>query len=384
MGEILILITLFIRWLCKKIKIFPFILGTTFFILSIIIFVKYKDEYYCKDWDKGLNDTYINNDLSIYPCKIAIPKEKCLIGIIGPILDVSQFAQIKCEVRKEKEKTLLKSYSNLNSKKEVKRIGYPITLGKDDEINGRPTLYAETLYNFVKENMIDMDDENQLNKLEDYQKPEVIVDFNNDPYGKIEININYKEKLAQKRKSLEKKNTSNVLFLFIDNLSRVHFYRQYKKTMKFLKQFLKYEGYSNGKSKEQKYHGFEFLKYQKFDGATVQNAMPMFSGVYLNKNNIMVSILRDFKNNGYITCNVQDVCHKELMHITPFDNYFYVEFDHEYAATNCEPNIYNPGYGIFSGENGVFRKCLYGKESFDYALEYGKNFGPHIKIIKDF
>ena len=75
--------------------------------------------------------------------------------------------------------------------------------------------------------------------------------------------------------------------------------------MKFGKQFLKYEGYSNGKSKEQKYHGFEFLKYQKFDGATVQNAMPMFSGVYLNKNNIMVSILRDFKNNGYITCNVQ-------------------------------------------------------------------------------
>ena len=36
---------------------------------------------------------------------------------------------------KEKEKTLLKSYSNLNSKKDVKRIGYPITLGKDDEIN---------------------------------------------------------------------------------------------------------------------------------------------------------------------------------------------------------------------------------------------------------
>ena len=48
-----------------------------------------------------------------------------------------------------------------------------------------------------------MDDENQLNKLEDYQKPEVIVDFNDDPYGKIKININYKEKLAQKRKKLD-------------------------------------------------------------------------------------------------------------------------------------------------------------------------------------
>ena len=384
MGEIIILIILFIRWLCKKIKIFQVILGIAFFILSIIVFVKYKDEYYCKDWDKGLNDTYINNDLSIYPCKINIPKEKCLIGIIGPILDLSKLAKIKCEDRKEKEKTLLKSYSNLNSKNEVKRIGYPITIGKEDEINGRPTLYAETLYKFVKENLVDMDDEIQLNKLEDYQKPEVIVNFNDDPYGKIEININYKEKLAQKRKLLEKENASNVLFLFIDNLSRVHFYRQYKKTMQFLKQFLKYEGYSNEKSKEQKYHGFEFLKYQKFNGATVQNATPMFSGVYLDKNNKMISIIRDFKNNGYITCNVQDVCHKELMHINPLKKYYYVEFDHEYAATNCEPNIYNPGYGIFSGENGVFRKCLYGKESFEYALEYGKKFWSTYKNNKRF
>ena len=44
----------------------------------------------------------------------------------------------------------------------------------------------------------------------------------------------------------------------------------------------------------------------------------MFSGVYLDKNNYMINIVKDFKNNGYISYNVQDVCHKELMSIKPF------------------------------------------------------------------
>ena len=35
------------------------------------------------------------------------------------------------------------------------------------------------------------------------------------------------------------------------------------------------------------------------------------------------------------------------MSIVPLENYTYVEFDHEYAAVNCEPNVYKPGYGLF-------------------------------------
>ena len=229
-----------------------------------------------------------------------------------------------------------------------------------------------------------MDDKEQLNKLDEDQRPEVIADFSNISYGKLEINVNYKDKLSKKRKLLEKEDSNNVLFLFMDNLSRVHFYRQYKRTKEFLKQFFAYKGYSNEIDKEQKYHGFEFLKFQKFDGATLQNALPMFSGVYFDSRKIMISIFKDFKKNGYINCNVQDICHKELMSIGPLENYTYIEFDHEYAAVNCEPNVYKPGYGLFNGDNSVFRKCLYGKESFDYALEYGKKFWIAYKGNKRF
>lgn len=110
----------------------------------------------------------------------------------------------------------------------------------------------------------------------------------------------------------------------------------------------------------------------------------MFSGVYYKNYNTMVNIVKDFKNKGYITCNVQDTCHKELMSIEALRGYTYIEFDHEYAATNCEPNVYKPGYGLFNGDNSVYRKCLYGKESFSYALDYGKKFWSTYKDNKRF
>ena len=384
-GEILILFVFLNKCLIQKKKYFLISLNLlAFLIISIITIIKNKDEYYCKDWDKGLNNTYINNDPSLYPCKINIPKEKCFISILGPLFDFSKILNIKCEKRSIKEKDILIRDSNLKNKNRVKRIGYPITIGKEEEINRKPTLYSETLYKFVKNNLIDMDDKEQLEKLDESQKPEVFVDFSNSPYGKIEIMINHKKQLSNKRKLLENHNSNNVLFLFMDNLSRVQFYRQYKKTKEFLKKFLNFEGYTNEIEKNQKYHGFEFLKYQKFDGATLQNSLPMFSGVYFNYRNTMINIVKDFKKNGYITCNVQDTCHKELMSIAPLINYYYIEFDHEFSATNCEPNVYRPGYGLIHGDNSIFRKCLYGKESFDYALEYGKKFWSIYKNNKRF
>ena len=386
-GEIFILIILLFYILFKyKKKILLFSNLSIFISFTLICIYKNKDSFFCKDWDKGLNNTYIDNNSSIYPCKMLIPKSKCLINIVRPFLDASKILGIKCEKRRETEKYLLKNFFNLTNNNNIKRIGYPITIGKDPEIVGKPAMYQDTLLEFVKNNLIDMDNQEQLNKLEDYQHPEIIVDFNHDPYGQMKININYKENLAKKRKLNQKNETKNVLFIFMDNLSRNHFYRQYPKTSKFLEKFLSYEGFipNNKNISHEKYHGFEFLKYYKFQGATLGNVIPMFSGVYFDPKLNMVSIVKDFKNNGYVTANIQDICHKELMYIDPIENYSFVEFDHEYAAPNCDPNIYTFGYSFSGGENGIFRKCQYGKESFNHALEYAKNFWITYKDNKKF
>ena len=255
-GELIILIIIsYIKLITNKsIRMIFFIF---LFLLFFTLFIKFKDKYYCKNWDRGLNMTYIDNNSKIYPCKIIIPKNKCLIDIFGPFLDFSRF--INCKNRKNKEKHLLYDISNLRNKSSnVKRIGYPITISKKPESS--TSLYDRKLYRFMKNNLIDMDNFDQLRKLNKRKRPEIILDYTRDPFGELNIQINYNKKLSNKRKLLEQnKNANNIIFIFFDNLSRVHFYRQYKKTSNFLKNFFNYKGYSTKKNKF-KYHGFEFLK----------------------------------------------------------------------------------------------------------------------------
>ena len=386
LGELLILILILMIKLCRIKKYYLLIqLLIIFSLLSIFIFFNSKHKYYCKDWAKGLNGSYIINDKNIYSCSINIPHEKCLIDIFSPILDFSNILNINCKKRKEKEKYFLKQISNLNNSEKIEKIGYPITIGEKEEIKGRPAMYSKTLLDFVKNNLINLDEENQTKFIKEDRKPEVYVDFSNDSYGKLNIKINYSNKLSKKRLSLSKNNDSkNILFIFLDNLSRVHFYRQFKKTSEFLKKFLSFKGFSTNDNPKQVYHGFEFMKYHNFKRATLHNAIPMFSGVYYKKYNRMVSIVKQMKEVGYVTGSVQDICHKELMSIGKFKKYSFIEFDHEYAAPNCDPNIYKYGFGFFSGENGILRKCLYGRDSIEYAFEYGKQFWMSYKDNKKF
>ena len=66
-----------------------------------------KNKYYCKNWDKGLNNTYIINDKAIYPYSIDIPKENCLVDILSPILDFSKILNVNCKIRRNKKQILL-------------------------------------------------------------------------------------------------------------------------------------------------------------------------------------------------------------------------------------------------------------------------------------
>ena len=373
LGEILLLLFIYIiKIKNKKFLVFQIII---FLLLYIILYIKNKDKYFCKNWDRGLNNSFISNNKTLYPCYISIPKNKCFIDIISPLIDMSKILNIKCENRKEKEKYLLKSSSNLKENKTIKQIGFPITIINKEEIKGYSPLYGEQLYKYIMNNLINIDEKNISNNHEQNKQPELIVDFSENPYGELKQKIDFNENLSKDRLITSRKMTSNnILLLFFDNLSRLHFYRQYKKTSNFIKQFLSYKGYSTQNNSNQIYHGFEFLKYHKFKGSTLFNAIPMFTGVYFDKSNRMISIVKDMKKLGYITCNIQDVCQKELFGIGHTNNYSFIEFDHEYLAPSCDPNIYKIGYGLFSGENGILRKCLYGKESIEHSLDYGRQF----------
>lgn len=374
LGEIFIILFIIIINIKKK-KYLIFI-TINLILLYCFIHINNKEKYFCKNWDRGLNNSIISNNKTLYPCTIAIPKRKCLIDIFSPLLDLSKILNIKCENRKEKEKYLLKSFSNLKSYPFINKIAYPTTKIDKEEINDYTPLHGGNLMNYIMNNLINLDENNTFHKLKNNETHEIIVDFSQNPYGELIQKINFNQSLSNIRANVSKQyNSNNIIFIFFDNLSRVHFYRQYKKTSKFIKNFLSYKGFSTKNNKNQYYHGFEFLKYHKFDGPTLNNAVPMFTGVNFNNKNKIINIVKDMKKLGYVTCNVQDVCQKELMVLAKKKKYYYyIEYDHEYIAPSCDPNIFKKGYGLFSGPNGIIRKCLYGKESIEYAFEYGKNF----------
>ena len=54
-----------------------------------------------------------------------------------------------CSIRKEKEKYSLKDISNLKNYTDIKRIGFPITIGDEPEIKGKSAMYSDTLLTYV-------------------------------------------------------------------------------------------------------------------------------------------------------------------------------------------------------------------------------------------
>jgi hypothetical protein len=104
--------------------------------------------------------------------------------------------------------------------------------------------------------------------------------------------------------------------------------------------------------------------------------MPMFYGKSVYSIN-GVNIIKYFKQLGYITAQSTDMCSKEVWEPEKEPPDLNFEFwDHENVAMFCDPNYYdrkNP-YPAFSGPFSVLRRCLYKKDSYEYVLEYGKQF----------
>ena len=192
--------------------------------------------------------------------------------------------------------------------------------------------------------------------------------------GKIDINIYKNPKLIKERKKLyetlqkkERPKYNNILFLYIDAISRPEFLRSMKHTQNFLSKYYN----------STKYSFYQMMKYQNFIFFTQQNVNPMFFGESMFNSN-GTSILKYIKQKGFITGQANNICTRQLYDIE--DNYIqnitYENFDHENIAMFCDPNYYNPEnrFTPYMGPYSIRRRCLYGKDTFEYVLEYGQKF----------
>ena len=380
-GQIVVLIIFLLKWMYKKNKLVVIGIIAAIIISSVVIYkLKVEDKIKCKDWELGLNNTKLDNNKFKYPCSIIIPNKRCNLNFLGPNFDLSKGKM--CTQRKEGEKKLLLKKSNssyINSN--TKRIGFPITTHKEN-FKLMVQLESVNLYHEIMKNLIDMDNKEILKKLGEKEKPEIVLDYTKNEYGVVNINVNFDQELSTQRKNLEKESNplyDNVIFIFLDGISRNHFTRVYKKTAEFVKKFMPYEGTNNGKEPSQKYHGFEFFKQHSFKDFTLGNFIPMFYGLpyYWQK---IESIIGEFKNKGFVTGSSNSICDKEGFYfnwqLKEGMQRTFVEFDHEMFGINCDPNIFDPAnpFNLLKGESSVFRRCLYGKENVEYSFEYGRKF----------
>ena len=379
---ILLYITYIIKLiLIKSYRMIGYILIPSL-IIFLIFYIKYLLLVNCVGYHTGLNGMKIDDNKDKYSCFYDYPKN-CYIDILSPFMDYSAFAGNCKTIRSLENQKKYFTYFLIDEKDFVNttKFGFPITTN----INKYSLRTQRNVKHFnerVSENVIDMD---KFNNLKGEKKPEVILDFSEDKNGVININIEKDEEMAEERKKLGLKNKSkfdNILFIFIDSLSREHFKRKLKKTTRFIEQFMKKENENNYKS-------YQFMKYTAFDAFTQMSAQPMFYGEKMDpKTSNGTFIVKYMKERGYVTGQSINLCSRELF-VTMnncLNKVEFSDFDHENVAMFCDANYYNRDYPypLLQGGFSAIRRCLYGRDTFEYVLEYGQKFWETYKDNKKF
>ena len=363
---ILFLIFCLLKYIYANYKIIFISLTLSFIWILIYTYIKITKN--CNVWYDGPNGIRLENNPKFDKCKIVHPK-RCWINSIDGVFDISRILNENCNNFRGGEKAELLKYLSPRFNL-TQNFGYPITT-KYTWLNQS---HFDRFFNNVMADMIDLD-KIDYSKIADDLKPEVVLKF--DPVtemGKIDIKINRNEILAKERNDIyntllpkDKPKYNNILFLYIDAISRPEFIRAMKNTEKYLSKYFN--------SLEKSF--YQMMKYHNFIFFTQQNVNPMFFGESMFNSN-GTSILKHIKKKGFITGHSNNICTRQLYDIE--DNYTenieYDSFDHENIAMMCDPNFYNPEnrFTPYMGPYSIRRRCLYGRDTFEYIIEYGEKF----------
>lgn len=182
----------------KKKKSIIYYLIISFFLLFLIYRIFINKQIKCDDWDKGLNNTYIDNNIEKYGCQIRTPKE-CPYKIGKYFLDRTKLFNLKClNLTGKTRENLLKESKSPYINKNTKKFGYPLMNNDDLLLKSDSTIKFKQ---YFLNSLIDIENITQLNKIK-YKRPEIIVDFSENPFGKLIIDIKFNLTLSKERKKL--------------------------------------------------------------------------------------------------------------------------------------------------------------------------------------
>ena len=343
----------------KKYKMLLLMISIVVLAIAGFIFI-YFLAFNCKYWDKGFRKNKIDNDLNKYSCKIIKPGT-CYMDLLGSLFDFSKMANINCQ--KENNPTFSDVLDNH-------------VLYYDNEFPDNTSIL-----NYPKTNLMDLYDKNDISiekKImskvtgtyeKDLENSEVFL-IRDKKHVNIEMNINKNTTLENERKKLSKNNAKikNIMVIYFDSLSRAHFHRKFSDFSSFLSDLPEI---SNGY-----YDSFEFFKYHTFGNEGIN---PTLLSMFLGKDSLTYEkpthIISHLKKNGYITAQSANICSQNLNKNNNI-NIINDKYDYENIAMFCDPfyNSVNTKNSNVKGINASIKRCLYGKNTFEYVLDYGKLF----------
>jgi hypothetical protein len=352
----------------------------TILILSTLLFFSYLKishslQTSCEGWEIGFKNTKINNMDS--KCKID-PPGTCYFKIFDGVFDVSRVFGLTCENMPTNKWSNNEKYV---ADKSAKILGFPRT----EKYKIFPDSNDGRLQKKVINELINMEDPKIDAKIK--EEIEVTLDISKNP-PIPSINLKYDQNLVNNRKKIYKKYennvlSKNVLYIFIDSLSRTNIRRKLPKFYKWIED--KYIPDTKGKpgktsvpKDKVKYESFQFLKYHGVGRFTGINMVPTYFGVF-NIYYMGKYFLTQYKNRGYVTGQTLTYCGREVFDIDggAIEKMHWDTYDHEMVNLFCDGNFtpYSADhYPILTGANSVRLRCLYNKSVLSYSLDYMNQF----------
>ena len=331
-----------IKYLYLIIAVFAF-----FFCFLICYNFKYKYEsnYSCEKWNINLNNSYIFEDEKNEKCNLEKIKGLCYMDKIYNFFDLTLANNIKCENRDINE--IDNFYGMIKNKtlRKYTKFAFPSTININRGNN------TKNLQHYLFNNLIELETNSSL--IKNYETElDFITDSNKTTKGELKINLIKNDTLSEKRKKISEKSGKNsiydnVLLIFLSSVSRAHFQRGMPKLSKFISKLMSYEPFPTMTS-------YQFSKYKNFP-YTMENIKHLF---YKND----IDSLKYFKEEGYITGQVSDICDKNM------NNKNIIDFDHENFVMSCDPNYF------LKKEFSTYERCLYGKPISEHMINYASQF----------
>lgn len=342
--------------------------------IFLVVTIPYFGKQTCEDWNKGFDGQVISNE-NPKTCQVHTPNG-CIFELTHRIHRFFSFMDSDCKNRRDEEALLIKENYPENG-----FFGYVRT-----EFGNETERLHTKLFDFAQHKI-------PLTGLDDPRGENLTIFRNQTSYDKAELIIRIKrnETLVKLKEELIKKNSNeksknpdlpkNVLMIFFDSLSRAQMNRKLKKTMAWIEKFIN--------KKHPEMEGYQFLKFHSYQDMTMSNLGAVFYNVEYNlwrfinapkaqrkyPDVLPKCILDMFNDQGFITGYTANFCSSGFSNALVFTKLLGSwKSDYEGYVWACDP-VYSPyAPGHISGLNQIREKCLYGKDSHEYNIEFADQF----------